>query len=120
MSIFIKNNELYSKHFPVVGVTPTFYGFNNLSNMINPYINPVNRIQMYDGFSGKLLPSFTPESLMTEMINNFKLNPNYTAVGRQYIKTSLYNTTNFSIGLIGCDKDIDITRKALDLYMKTT
>lgn len=120
MSMFIKGDESYSRHFPVVGATPAVYGFNNLSGILNPYINPyVNRIQMYDGLTGRLLPSFTPGSLMNEMIDNFKSNPNYVQYEKQRIKTNVYNndTKKFTVGLIGCDKDIAIARKALDEYM---
>ena len=119
MSLFIKGDELYAKHFPVVGATPALYGFNNLPTVLNPYINSVNKIQMYDGWSGKLMPSFTPSSIMSEMVNNLKQNPNYVSVEKQRIKTSVYNndTKNFTVGLIGCDKDIEIARKALDEYM---
>lgn len=116
MSMFIKGDESYSHHFPVVGATPAVYGFNNLSGILNPYIN---KIQMYDGLTGKLLPSFTPGSLMSEMISNFKSNPNYAQYEKQRIKTSVYNndTKKFTVGLIGCDKDIELARKALDEYM---
>ncbi len=116
MSMFIRGDELYSPHFPVVGATPSLYGFNNLPNVLGSY---VNKIQMYDRWTGKLLPSFTPGSLMTDMINNFKSNPNYATYEKQRIKTSVYNndTKKFTVGLIGTEKDIDIARKALDEYM---
>ena len=131
MSLFIKGDESYSKHFPIVGATPTLYGFNNLQNIINPYlnrmpmynnVNNVNRIQMYDGWSGKLLPSFTPGSLMTEMADNLRSNPNYTMYDKERIRSNLYNndTKKFTIGLIGTDKDIATTRKALDEYLNKT
>lgn len=121
MSLFIKGDELYSKHFPVVGMTPSIgvapslYTFNNLSNVLHPY---VNRIQMYDGWSGKLLPSITPGSLLIEMIENFKQNPNYSVLERQNIRSTTYNndTKKFTVGLIGTEKDIEITRKALDAH----
>ena len=124
----LTGNELYSKHFPVVGMTPSFgvtqalapsvYRFNNnLSNVFSPY---VNRIQMYDGWSGKLLPSMTPGTLLTEMVDNLRANPNYSAVEKQRIRSNLYNndTKKFTIGLIGTDTDIETTRKALDEYLK--
>jgi hypothetical protein len=121
MSLFIKGDELYSKHFPVVGVTPTLYGFNNLPSVFGKYFNPpINRIQMYDGWSGKLLPSVEPATLLTEMMDNLKSNPNYAVQERQRIHSSLYNndTKKFTVGLIGTEKDIEMTKKALDEYLK--
>ena len=127
MSLFIKGDELYSKHFPLVGMSPSLgvtpaiapavYRFNNnLSNVFSPY---VNRIQMYDGWTGKLLPSMTPGTLLTEMVDNLRANPNYSAVEKQRIRSNLYNndTKKFTIGLIGTEKDIETTRKALDEYL---
>lgn len=126
MSLFIKGDEIYSKHFPVVGMSPSFgvtstlapsvYRFNNLSNVFNPY---VNRIQMYDGWTGKLLPNMTPSTLLTEMADNLKSNPNYSGLENQRIRSNLYNndTKKFTIGLIGIEKDIETTRKALDEYL---
>ena len=127
MSLFIKGDELYSKHFPIVGMTPSFgvtpslapavYRFNNnLSGVFGPYIN---RIQMYDGWTGKLLPSMTPDKLLTEMVDNLRANPKYSEAEKQRIRSNLYNndTKKFTIGLIGTEKDIETTRKALDEYL---
>ena len=115
MSLFIKGNELYSKHFPVVGMQPTLYGFNNLSGILNPYVN----VRMYDGWSGRVLPDVAPGTLLSEMINNFKSNPTYTEYDKKRIRSSLYNndTKKFTIGLIGTEADILIARKALDEHM---
>jgi hypothetical protein len=74
---------------------------------------------MYDGWSGKLLPSVAPGTLLTEMVDNLRANPNYSSLEKQRIHSNLYNNDNkkFTVGIIGTDKDIEITKKALDQYL---
>jgi hypothetical protein len=117
MSLFIRGDEKYSKHFPVVGVTPSVYAFNNLQNTLGPY---VNKIQFYDPYTGRLGPSFTPNTMIEEMLTNLKQsNPLFAEASRNQIKTSVYNndTKKFTVGLIGNDEDIKIARTALDAYL---
>ena len=117
MSLFIRGDEKYSKHFPVVGVTPSAYAFNNLQNTLGPY---VNNIQFYDPYTGRMGPSFTPNNMIGEMLTNLKqTNPVFAEASRNQIKTSVYNndTKKFTVGLIGNDEDIKIARIALDTYL---
>ena len=119
MPLFIRGDEKYSKHFPVVGVTPSLYTFNNLQNTLGPY---VNRIQFYDPLSGRMAGSFTPENIIGEMLTNLKqTNPVYAEASRNQIRTSVYNndTKKFTVGLIGNDEDIQTVRKALDAHFAT-
>jgi hypothetical protein len=67
MSLFIRGDEKYAKHFPVVGVAPNLYGFNNLQGVFSPYIN--NNIQFYDKYTGRgrLLSAGQPTSWLVAM-----------------------------------------------------
>jgi hypothetical protein len=115
MSLFIRGDEKYAKHFPVVGVAPNIYSFNNLSGALGPY---VNNIQFYDKYTGRLGPSFSPSTMLSQMVNSFQTDPRYASVYQNQIRTNVYHndSKNFSIGLIGTSDNITITKKALDDY----
>jgi hypothetical protein len=116
MSLFIRGDEKYAKYFPVRGVVPNLYSFNNLNGILSPYVND---IQFYDKFTGQLGPKYSPANTLSEMISNFRSNPVYTEAEKKLIKTNIYrnNIKKVNIGIIGTDKDIEITRKALDVYL---
>lgn len=116
MSLFIRGDEKYAKHFPVVGVAPNLYGFSNLQGVFSPYVN--NNIQFYDKYTGRLGPSFSPSTMLTQMVDSFRTDPRYANAYQNQIHTNVYHndSKNFSIGLIGTSENIDITKKALDAY----
>jgi hypothetical protein len=119
MSLFIRGDEKYAKHFPVVGVTPNLYTFNNLPGALGPY---VNNIQFYDKYTGRLGPSFSPGNMLTQMVDGFRSDPRYSNIYSNQIRTHVYknDTRNFEVGLIGTEDNIDITKKALDAYFSGT
>lgn len=119
MSLFIRGDEKYAKHFPVVGVAPNLYSFNNLSGAFGPYLN---NIQFYDKYTGRLGPSFSPSTMLSQMVNSFQTDPRYASVYHNQIRTNVYHndSKNFSIGLIGTNDNIAITKKALDEYFNKT
>ena len=165
MSMIIKGNEKYAKHFPVTNITtPGMYPFirqhpqfpspyNASPQILSPYnvspqfLSPYNvspqipsplithpllyrfndnlstifgqyKIQPYDATTGRLMPSYTPQGMLNDMIESFKSKPEYVSSEKVRVQTSLYNNESkkFTVGFIGSKKDIDIARIALDEY----
>lgn len=115
MSLFIRGDEKYAKHFPVVGVTPNLYTFNNFPDVFG---SNVNNIQFYDKYTGRLGPSFSPSTMLNQMVDSFRTDPRYANVYQNQIRTNVYHndSKNFTVGLIGTDENIAITKRALDEY----
>jgi hypothetical protein len=95
---------------------PNLYSFTNLLGALGPYVND---IQFYDRFTGQLGPRYSPADTINNMITNLRSNPAYAAAEKEIVKTSIYknDTKKVNIGIIGTEKDIEITRKALDAYL---
>ncbi len=122
----VRGNERYLKNMPVVGVTPSIYGFNNLGAVLNPYLNSfgANEIQFYSPFTGKVGPSFRPGNIFNDMRRGFENNPFYNVVSVQFpnlatepaIKTLRYDNGKINLGVVGTETDLNVLKKILDDY----
>jgi hypothetical protein len=115
---------------PVVGMTPSIYGFNNLNSVLNPYMNQfspnmpfgANEIQFYSPSTGQLGPSFKPGNILNDMRRGFENNPFYNVVSTQFpnlstepvVKTLRYDNGKINLGVIGTVDDLNILKKILD------
>ncbi len=128
----VRGDERFLRNMPVVGVTPSIYGFNNLGGILNPYLNRygpnmpfgVNEIQFYSPFSGQVGPSFRPGNILNDMRKGFENNPFYNVVSVQFpnlatepaVKTLRYDNGKINIGVIGTETDLNVLKKILDDY----
>ena len=128
----VRGDERYLRNMPVVGVTPSLYGFNNLGGILNPYLNRygpnmpfgVNEIQFYSPFTGQAGPSFRPGNILNDMRRGFENNPFYNVVSVQFpnlvsepvIKTLVYNNDKINLGVIGTADDLNTLKQILDNY----
>lgn len=128
----VRGDERYLRNMPVVGVTPSLYGFNNLGSILNPYLNRygpnmpfgVNEIQFYSPFSGQVGPSFRPGNILNDMRRGFENNPFYNVVSVQFpnlvsepvIKTLRYDNGKINLGVIGTADDLNTLKQILDNY----
>jgi hypothetical protein len=132
----VRGNERFLKNMPVVGMTPSIYGFNNLGSVLNPYLNQfrqtgtfgqvgpygVNEVQFYSPFTGTVGPSFKPGNVLNDMRRGFENNPFYNVVSYQFpnlavepvIKTLRYNNGKINLGVIGTETDLTVLKKILD------
>jgi hypothetical protein len=131
----VRGNERYLRNMPVVGVTPSMYGFNNLGSVFNPYLNRygqlgqnmpfgANEIQFYSPSTGQLGPSFRPGNILNDMRRGFENNPFYNVVSVQFpnllsepiVKTLRYENGKINLGVIGTTDDLNTLKKILDDY----
>jgi hypothetical protein len=122
----VRGNERFLRNMPVVGMTPSIYGFNNLNSVLNPYMNPygmgVNEVQFYNPLTGQPGPSFKPGNIFNDMRRGFENNPFYNVVSTQFpnlateavVKTLRYDNGKINIGVIGTVNDLQILKKILD------
>jgi hypothetical protein len=128
----VRGNERFIRNMPIVGMTPSVYGFNNLGSILNPYLNQFNQlgqlganeIQFYSPFTGQVGPSFRPGNILNDMRRGFENNPFYNVVSTQFpnlasepvVKTLIYNNGKINIGVIGTVEDLNTLKKILDDY----
>ncbi len=135
----VRGNESFLKNMPVVGIAPSMFGFNNLSSILNPYLNQfgslrqpgslgqivpygVNEVQFYSPFTGAVGPSFKPHNVLNDMRRGFENNPFYNVVSNQFpnlavepvIKTLRYDNGKINLGVIGTETDLNVLKKILD------
>ncbi len=120
----VRGNERYLNSMPVVGVTPSIYGFNNLGSILNPYLNSfgVNEIQFYSPYTGQVGPSFKPGNILNDMRKGFENNPFYNVVSVQFpnlasepiVKTLRYDNGIINLGVIGTVDDLNTLKIILD------
>lgn len=117
MSLFVRGDERYIRNMPVVGMTPTMYGFNNLRGTLNPYFNEV---QFYNPWTGSMGPSYKPADTINNLMQGFSNNPNYNVIQQnQGVNSSIYNTNNINVGLIGSSDDLLKVRQILDKHFES-
>ena len=128
----VRGDERYLRNMPVVGVTPSIYGFNNLGSILNPYLNRygpnmpfgTNEIQFYSPFTGQVGPSFRPGNILNDMRKGFENNPFYNVVSVQFpnlvsepvVKTLRYDNGQINLGVIGTANDLNTLKQILDNY----
>lgn len=122
--MFVRGTESFiPSNAPVIGVNPySLYRFNNLGNILNPYLNTpyVNEIQMYNPITGALGPNIKPANILGDMQRSIQTDDRYRPIIDNQVHSRNYDNGKINIGIIGTDKDIETVKAILDKHFSTT
>jgi len=124
MSMLVRGTESFiPPNAPIVGVNPMMYRFNNLGNILNPYMRSssyvppyVNEIQFYNPVSGQLGPNISQNSILSDMSQNMYNDTRYKPVIDSQIHSRQYDNGKINVGIIGTENDLNTVKSILDKY----
>jgi hypothetical protein len=110
----VKGTEKFlNPYMPVVGMTPSFYRFNNLSSTIAPY---VNEVQFYDPYTGALGPNISPNGILRDMSESILSDSRYKPLVNSQVVSKVYDNGKINVGLIGTNNDILLVNQILNAH----
>jgi len=128
MSMLVRGTESFiPPNAPIVGVNPMMYKFNNLGNILNPYMRSssyvppygppyVNEIQFYNPYNGQLGPNISQNSILSDMSQNMYNDPRYKLVIDSQVHSKQYDNGKINVGIIGTENDLNTVKSILDKY----
>lgn len=105
--------KFLNPYMPVVGMTPSFYRFNNLKSTIAPY---VNEVQFYDPYTGALGPNISPNGILRDMNESLLSDSRYTPFIKSQVHSKIYDNGKINVGLIGTNDDINLVNQILNAH----